>query len=178
MRTLDPLSLKFAIFARSVHRETLDLGCGDGVVTRAVLERGGYVLAVDSDPHVLENLRERIPAAQRSRLRTVRAALPQIEFDAESFAAIHARGLSGTAAQRSLWKLREWLQPDGKLFLSTTMTASHDLRDALASAGFAIEEIEVYSDPDDPGAERCGVVARASSSDQNRAGSRSRATRP
>jgi SAM-dependent methyltransferase len=120
---LDPLSLKFAIYARAVGRETLDIGCGGGLATAAALARGGYVLAVDPEPRMIERVRLHVPSAQHPRLHTELGALPHIDFAPHRFAAVHAAYvlplLDGGEIERSLCKMREWLQPEGKMFLST-----------------------------------------------------------
>jgi SAM-dependent methyltransferase len=119
---LDPLSLKYALFARASGLETLDLGCGEGFITAAVLERGGRVLAVDPEPHMLEWVRARVSLSQHVRLGTEVGALPWINFEKHRFAAIHAGYvlplLDGEQIRQSLGKMLEWLQPEGKIFLS------------------------------------------------------------
>ncbi len=47
--TLDDLTIKFATYARNSKLDVLDIGCGDGIATAAVLQRGGHVLAVDAE---------------------------------------------------------------------------------------------------------------------------------
>jgi len=120
--TLDALSLKYAIWARSAKGETLDIGCGDGIATAAALARGGRVLAVDPDPGLLEQLRARVPAEQHARLRTRVASLPEMDFKCAGFAAVHVarvlHHLDGEAIERSLRKFYRWLYPTGRLFLS------------------------------------------------------------
>lgn len=44
--------------------EILDLGCGDGVLTAQIAERGSYVLGVDASPEMVEAARNRGVAAQ------------------------------------------------------------------------------------------------------------------
>jgi trans-aconitate methyltransferase len=50
--------------------DALDLGCGSGNESLALLERGWNVLAVDKEAAAIEILLERVPPAQRPRLRT------------------------------------------------------------------------------------------------------------
>lgn len=119
---LDSLSVKFAIHARAVASETLDIGCGDGLATAAVIERGGRVVAVDPEASLVARVRERIPAERHPRLTTEIGSLPGIDFGDGRFAAIHVAHvfqlLSGWEIMRSLEKMRRWLRPCGKLFVS------------------------------------------------------------
>jgi SAM-dependent methyltransferase len=119
---LDPLSIKFAIYARAVATETLDIGCGDGLATAAVIERGGRVVAVDPDGALIARVGARIPGERHARLTTQIGSLPTVDFEDGRFAAIHAahvfQVLSGQEILRSLEKMRRWLRPGGKLFVS------------------------------------------------------------
>jgi SAM-dependent methyltransferase len=119
---LDPLSLKFAIHARAVAAETLDIGCGDGLATAAVIERGGRVVAVDPEASLLERVCARIASERHARLTTQIGSLPAIDFADGQFAAVHAAHvlqlLNGREIVRSLEKMRRWLRPGGKLFIS------------------------------------------------------------
>jgi len=51
----------------------LDLGCGTGRDTLALLERGWQVLATDAEDEALRGLRQRVPAALGARLHTCQA---------------------------------------------------------------------------------------------------------
>jgi SAM-dependent methyltransferase len=51
-------------------RLTIDLGCGAGNETLALLERGWRVHAVDSEPRAIEMLESRVDETQRTRLTT------------------------------------------------------------------------------------------------------------
>jgi tellurite methyltransferase len=48
----------------------LDLGCGDGTETLALLEAGWHVLAIDKHPEAIARLKEKVPARAASRLET------------------------------------------------------------------------------------------------------------
>ncbi|MCI0156171.1 methyltransferase domain-containing protein [Leifsonia shinshuensis] len=48
----------------------IDLGCGDGVETRELAERGWHVLAIDSDPGVDDRVREGLDTEASSRVET------------------------------------------------------------------------------------------------------------
>ena len=56
-------------------RMAIDLGCGDGTDTLALLDRGWSVLAVDIEPAGLALLRSRIPPPAR-RIRLLCASSP------------------------------------------------------------------------------------------------------
>ena len=55
-------------------RMAIDLGCGDGTDTLALLDRGWSVLAVDIEPAGLALLRSRIPPASAGRIRLLCAS--------------------------------------------------------------------------------------------------------
>jgi SAM-dependent methyltransferase len=119
---LDELSLQFAIHTRASVRESLDVGCGEGLATVAALARGGRVVAVDPEPRSLQRLMTRVPAAQHPRLRAQAGRLPDIDFKNANFTAVHAarvlHHLDGAAVERSFRKFFRWLYPQGRLFLS------------------------------------------------------------
>lgn len=119
---LDELSLKFAIFASRCERPSLDIGCGDGVATAALLERGARVVAVDPDEEATQRLLARVPHEQHPRVSVRTAQLPAVDFMVTPFAAVHVsrvlQELDGLAIRCSFRKFFRWLYPDGKLFLS------------------------------------------------------------
>ncbi len=55
-------------------RLAVDLGCGEGTDTLALLDRGWSVLAIDSEAAGLASLRARIPAACAGRIRIICAS--------------------------------------------------------------------------------------------------------
>jgi SAM-dependent methyltransferase len=55
-------------------RLAVDLGCGEGTDSLALLDRGWSVLAIDIEPSGLATLRARIPAACAGRIRVVCAS--------------------------------------------------------------------------------------------------------
>jgi len=125
--TLDELSLRFAIWAREFPRECLDIGCGHGVAAAAALARGGRVLAVDPDPAALHELYSRIPSEQLARLQMRLGKLPDLDFKTPDFGAVLAARvfhlLETADFQLSLRKFFRWLQPGGKVFISTLTPA-------------------------------------------------------
>jgi SAM-dependent methyltransferase len=48
--------------------DAIDLGCGDGTETLALLSRGWRVLAIDREPEAIARIQARLPAAHRPRL--------------------------------------------------------------------------------------------------------------
>ena len=57
-------------FPSAIGLHAIDLGCGDGTESVALLERGWRVLAVDGEPAALQRLLEKVSAADRPRLET------------------------------------------------------------------------------------------------------------
>jgi len=163
---LDPLALQFVIWAQGAATPALDIGCGDGIATRALLARGGHVVAVDPDATALHRLVEQVPTEQCRRLKVRLGRLPDIDFKLANFSAIHAAHvlhlLDPVSLEPSLRKFYRWLYPEGKLFVSvpTAMATCHaprmhsqqrafhptevTLRRLVSEAGFLIEESTTY----------------------------------
>lgn len=56
----------------SVHRrQAIDLGCGAGSDTLALLEQGWHVLAIDQQAEAIEHLHATVPDARRAQLQTL-----------------------------------------------------------------------------------------------------------
>jgi trans-aconitate methyltransferase len=55
-------------------RTAIDLGCGVGNDTLALLQRGWHVLAVDKEVEAIQRLRQRVPAEHHANLTTMVAA--------------------------------------------------------------------------------------------------------
>jgi len=184
--TLDPISLKFVIWAQETGAPSLDVACGDGIATLALLSRGGHVVALDSDAAVLQRLVERTPTEQRRRLKLRLGQLPAVDFKAANFAAIHAARilhyLDPVAVEYSLRKFYRWLYPQGRLFISVLTPAGarrlaprtasdpplhpmdvRALRREISAAGFFVEDASIYLPPWKGSQECCGVIARCTS---------------
>ncbi|QDZ14530.1 class I SAM-dependent methyltransferase [Humibacter ginsenosidimutans] len=58
--------------------DAVDLGCGDGVESRALLSAGFRVLAVDSDEHVVERVTAGVDEAESARLTVRRASFAEL----------------------------------------------------------------------------------------------------
>lgn len=63
-----------------VGRQAIDLGCGDGTETQALIGQGWRVLAIDSEPAALAWLERRIPAEQRGQLQTQLATFAEAQL--------------------------------------------------------------------------------------------------
>ena len=96
-------------------RTAVDLGCGAGVDSLALLARGWSVTAIDNDPAGLDLLTARIPAESAGQIRIVRAAfseavLPRVDL-------VHAGyslPFSPAGQFAELWAgIRHALQPGG-----------------------------------------------------------------
>jgi SAM-dependent methyltransferase len=58
----------------------VDLGCGQGVDTRALLERGWTVVAIDSQEEAIRRVRRRVGPELAERLRTVVSPMEDVEL--------------------------------------------------------------------------------------------------
>jgi SAM-dependent methyltransferase len=118
---LDAVSQAFVDYAGSAAGECLDLGCAYGVATLPALAGGARVLACDMEPRHLEILAQRVPAADRDRLRCQPGTMPEVSFPAGSFAAILcARALhflKGGDIGLTVLRMYDWLLPGGRIFL-------------------------------------------------------------
>jgi SAM-dependent methyltransferase len=118
---MDPYSEEFAAYAGTIGNEALDIGCAYGIATLAALAQGARVCAADIEPKHLEVLEGRVSEAQRSRLRTRTARMPDVDFPPGSFGAILAARvlhfLTGPEIETVVAKMHRWLVPGGKVFL-------------------------------------------------------------
>lgn len=120
---LDRYLEAFAVFAPEAPGRALDIGAAYGIATLAALENGASVIANDLDPRHLDLLLERVPAGQRTRLELRPGRFPEeLEFEEGSLGAVLiARVLhffEGQKIEHSLKKIRRWLAPGGKLFVT------------------------------------------------------------
>lgn len=58
--------------------DAIDLGCGDGVESRALVAAGWRVLALDADAQVVQRVTTGVPEAQRERLTVRRASFEEL----------------------------------------------------------------------------------------------------
>ncbi len=124
-----PLRRRFLLDAVRPGDRVLDVGCGEGFFTAALLEAGAHPLGVDVAREPLRRARLRAPRAQ---LRLVEDGMPLPIADA-SFDAVWAGEVIEHVADTSGWlsELRRVLRPGGRLLLSTP---AHDRLAVLALA--------------------------------------------
>lgn len=96
----------------------LDLGCGDGVESRALLADGWRVLAVDADPGVLERVTAGVPESALGRLTVRRASFEDLAGEGLPPADVIYAGFALPFCTRDvferLWSgIRSSLQPGG-----------------------------------------------------------------
>jgi len=118
---LDEVSQAFVAYAATTAGECLDLGCAYGVATLPALAGGARVLACDMEPRHLEILAQRVPPADRARLRCQPGMMPAVDFPPGSFDAILcARALhflKGGDIGLTVLRMHAWLKPGGRIFL-------------------------------------------------------------
>ncbi|WP_404939733.1 beta-ketoacyl synthase N-terminal-like domain-containing protein [Pseudomonas sp. JDS08PS003] len=118
---LPACSQMFVDCAATATGEVMDMGCAYGVATVAALEQGARVLAVDIEEQHLTILANSVAPRLRGRLSTQAGALPDLDFAANRFQAIHAARvlhfLAPEAFRQSIRKMAQWLAPGGRLFL-------------------------------------------------------------
>ena len=114
---LDDLSLRFAMHAGQTNGTCLDVGSGTGLATAAALARGGHIVAVDPDPVACRELLARVPVEQYARLTVRTSSLPELDFVAPQFVAVHAarvlHNLSGLDVRASVAKFFAGSIPTG-----------------------------------------------------------------
>jgi|RhiMetdeSRZDD1v2_1073273.scaffolds.fasta_scaffold839475_2 SAM-dependent methyltransferase len=101
-------------------KRAIDIGCGDGVVTRALASRGIHVLGVDFSPGMIELARARtapsLPVEYRQ-LEAMTGDLPDNAFDVVvSVAALHHMHLAEVVG-----RLARLVVPGGTLLLQDVM---------------------------------------------------------
>lgn len=67
-------------FGAGEERSAVDLGCGSGIDTLAMLRRGWRVFAIDAEEEAIERVRRRIPGTLSSRLTTVVSRMEEVEL--------------------------------------------------------------------------------------------------
>lgn len=72
------LARALALFDQEIagdsHRQAIDLGCGDGTETLALIERGWRVLAIDGEPEALRLVENKVSAGKRGQLQMQNAS--------------------------------------------------------------------------------------------------------
>lgn len=67
-------------FGAGEERSAVDLGCGSGIDTLAMLRRGWRVFAIDAEEEAIERVRRRVPGTLSSRLTTVVSRVEDIDL--------------------------------------------------------------------------------------------------
>jgi SAM-dependent methyltransferase len=107
-------SLLDAVGARSSQR-ALDLCCGHGNVSGALVSRGCHVVGVDFSPAMLSLARERVPAATLMEADAQHLPFGDAEFDVvvSNFGMLHIPD-----QPRALSEVRRVLRPDGRFAMT------------------------------------------------------------
>jgi len=66
-------------------RRVLDLGCGDGLLTSTLAERGAWAVGIDADRAVLEVANRHLVSGARARPRFIEGRLEELPFPAATF---------------------------------------------------------------------------------------------
>ncbi|MFJ5276250.1 class I SAM-dependent methyltransferase [Streptomyces parvulus] len=111
----------------------LDLGCGGGRNTVALLERGFDVLAVDLHEGMVAATRARTAGYPEGRVTVRRGAAHAVPADDAAFALVVCYGVLHNAVDRAQWEaavgeLRRVLRPGGRLALNTFTAETLDPR--------------------------------------------------
>jgi ubiquinone/menaquinone biosynthesis C-methylase UbiE len=100
----------------------LEVGCGAGFLTLALLERGYEVRAIDSvDPMIARTQRRAAEAGMQDRLRVATADVHRLPFESESFGAVASLGVIPWLRDpvRALAEIARVLKPRGWLVVTT-----------------------------------------------------------
>jgi SAM-dependent methyltransferase len=124
-RYLDPIAKKGIAFAKGKTLPILDIGCGYGAVSRALLAQGNSVVANDSSLEHLENLKSSLPEDQKKYL-TLRPGMfpeafePQPQSLSAGIAIWVLHFLSGEGLKLAAEKLFLALEQGGCVFISAS----------------------------------------------------------
>jgi SAM-dependent methyltransferase len=76
---------RFDVSSGGLQWQAIDLGCGDGTETLALLEAGWSVLAIDGEPAAIEHVLSKVSDKHRSRLRTMTASFNDLQLPETDF---------------------------------------------------------------------------------------------
>ena len=69
----------------NTYRQAIDMGCGDGTETLALIEQGWHVLSIDREPEALRLVESRVPVEKQGQLRMQLASFEEAQFGAADF---------------------------------------------------------------------------------------------
>ncbi len=99
-------------------RQAIDLGCGEGTDTLALLQRGWHVLAIDREPEAIARLRANVPEALQPQLQTAIAAFADVTLPtADLIYAGYSLPFCQPAHFAALWHKIEKALSDGSRFV-------------------------------------------------------------
>ncbi|MFI4918733.1 MAG: NAD(+) diphosphatase [Legionellales bacterium] len=125
-KELSPSAASFVQFAKYAQYPLLDIGAAFGSATIPALENGATVIACDLSGKHLQILRQSVDNPLIGNLTTLTAAFPyELNFESESLSGILISNvlhfMDGETIVHGLNQCWQWLQPNGKLFI-TVMT--------------------------------------------------------
>ena len=106
---------------------TLELGCGDGLVTRHLLELGfGSLLSTDIVHSSVERIARSLSESERERVQLVVDDLMRLPLDTGSFRAVIAWGVLSVSGDfdAALERAWSWVEPGGHLLLAEPLLES------------------------------------------------------
>lgn len=124
-KNYDVVQEAFINFSASAKAPVLDIGAAFGVATLPALATGASVIANDLDIRHLEAIAQQTPEKYRQNLKTVVGCVhDDLKFVAKSLEAVLiARVLHFFSPEKvlsTLLKIKNWLQPNGKIFIVVT----------------------------------------------------------
>ena len=123
---LDEIQMAFVEYCgKNPQGNFLDIGCGFGVATLPVVNRGGRIIACDLEQQHLDILKKSIPREKRPLITFVKDHFPnEISFPENHFDAINIsmviHFLSAPLIEKALRSLFICLKKGGRLFITTS----------------------------------------------------------
>ena len=115
-RSPRPMLLEVLDAFEPLHGDAVDLGCGQGVDTLALLERGWTVFATDAEHEAIDRVRARVPESLAPRLRTRVSPMEEVELpDADLVWASFSLFFCDPARFDEVWaRIRAAIRPGGR----------------------------------------------------------------
>lgn len=109
--------MRFGADTHNPGRQAIDLGCGEGTDTLALLDQGWQVLAIDQQPEAIARLLAKVPVAQQAQLQTTVAAFAGLALSrADLIYAGYSLPFCQPAHFPVLWRQIERALPPGGRF--------------------------------------------------------------